>query len=160
MEEPAGWPARRCGIAQLSWAVLEVDAGDLTGAFSSDWGMAIPPGLDTDRKAFISARLEQALGWIVKGQHGVNAAHLPFAAGRTEAVVDALPFQECFQVGDVGTLRIDPSKQGAAGDEFFLALAVDEEAVIADAPKLRRQDMGEETAKELLGGRVVPWFKA
>jgi hypothetical protein len=43
----------------------------------------------------------------------------------TEAVVDALPFQECFQVGDVGTLPIDQSKQGAAGDEFLLALAVD-----------------------------------
>jgi hypothetical protein len=122
--------------------------------------MAIPPGLDTDRKVFISGRLEEALGWIVKGQHVVNAAHFPFAPGRTEAVVDASTFQERFQFGDVGTLRIDQSKQGAAGGELLLALAVDEEAVIADAPKLRRQDMGEETAMELLGGQVVPWFIA
>jgi hypothetical protein len=95
----------------------------------SHWGMVIPPGLDADRNAFISGRLEEALGWIVKRQHGVNAARLPFAAERTETVVGALPFQECFQVGDVGTLRIDPSKRGAAGGEFFLALAVDKEAV-------------------------------
>jgi hypothetical protein len=151
---PSGWPAGRWGIAQLSWAVWEVGAGGLAGAFSSHWGMAIPPGLDTDRKAFLSGRLKEALGWIVKGQVGVDPAHLPFAAGRTETPVDAFPFQECFQVDDVGTLRIDPSEQGAAGGEFFPALAVDEEAVIADAPKLRRQDMGEETAKELLGGQV------
>jgi hypothetical protein len=116
--------------------------------------MAIPPGLDTDRKASVSGRLEETLGWIVKGQHGVNATHLPFGADRTETVVDTLPFQECFQVGDVGKLRIDQFKQGAAGGEFFLALAVDKEAVIADTPKLRRQDMGEETTKELLGGQV------
>jgi hypothetical protein len=100
------------------------------------------------------------VGWIVKGQHVVNAAHRPSAAGRTEAVVDASPFQECFQLGDVGELPIDPSKQGVAGVEFFLALAVDEEAVIADAPKLRPPDMGEETAKELLGGQLVPCFIA
>jgi hypothetical protein len=121
--------------------------------------MTIPLRLDTDRKVFISGRLEETVGCIVKGQHVVNAAHRPSAAGRTEAVVDASPFPECFQVGDVGKLRIDQSNQGAARGELLLALAVDEEAVIADAPKLR-QDMGEETAMELLGGQLVPCFIA
>jgi hypothetical protein len=92
--------------------------------------MAIPPGLNTDRKVFISGRLEATVGWIVKGQHIVNAACFPFAPGRTEGVVDASTFQERFQVGDVGTLRIDPSKQGAAGGELLLALVADDEAVI------------------------------
>jgi hypothetical protein len=140
--------------------VLEVGADGVVGAFFSDWGIAIPPGLEHGSQSFISGRLEEALGWIVQGQHGVNAAHLPFAAGRTKAVVDSLPFQECFQVGDVGTLRIDQSKQGVAGGELLIALAVDEEPVIADAPKFRRQDMGEQTAMELLGGQLVPFFVA
>jgi len=115
----------------------------------------------------MSGGLAVQCGRVVGARHLVQAMHLALAALRADAVVDALVRQEGVPIGDVGLLRLIESEQRATGGELFLTLAVGEEAVIANASKLRGRDVGEEAPDEFLGAQahdlldllsVLPFF--
>ena len=110
-----------------------------------------PPGRRTDEEDRNSGQQRTFLGRSVEGQEVVDATHLRFAAAWAEAVIDALVLEEGVEIRDVGLLGVLQCEQATAERELVFALAVDEEAIVAHAPELRRRDMGEETTDEFIG---------
>lgn len=73
----------------------------------------------------------------MEGQDAVDAVHAPFTAAGAETGVDALLGEEFVDVGDVRQLGILQAEQCTACREVGFALAVDEEAELADPSELR-----------------------
>jgi len=69
-------------------------------------GRGKPPWPRMDAERVISGGLQEAFGWVVKGQQVVDGAQLSLVTLGTEAGVDALLGQVFIHVGNVGLLGI------------------------------------------------------
>ena len=99
----------------------------------------------------ISGDLQEERRRIMLGQDVGDRMQVTDTAFRAQRRIDPLAGEIVVDVGDEGLLRVGETEQPAAFDETLLALAVDKEAVEADAMEARRQHVAEEATDEFLG---------